>query len=144
MSPAARLLVLVVAIFHLAVFVAEAFLWMNPAVHVLAIARLTGETGVPLHDQALILKRLFINQGFYNLFLAAAAVAGLVLIARGSVIAGRTLTVYACLSALGAGIVLFLSTQAAVAALLQALPAAAALALLLRIRNSGAAPAAAP
>jgi putative membrane protein len=120
-------LVLFVVVFHLLVFVVEAFLWMRPGIHGIVLARLSDSLKVDPHEQALILKALFINQGFYNLFLAVAGIAGLALLKRGKAPAGYALIGYMCLSAAGAGLVLALSTTAYVGAFLQAAPAALAL-----------------
>jgi putative membrane protein len=135
MNRAARTLVLFVILFHLAAFVVEAFLWMRPAVHEAVLGRVTGTSSVALHDQALILKSLFVNQGFYNLFLAIAGIAGLAFLRRGDATIGTTLVAYMCLSAVGAGVVLAFSTGAYVGAFLQAVPAAVAIAAMFRARR---------
>lgn len=135
MSRLAKALVVFVIVFHLWAFVLEAFLWMRPAVHEPMLGRLTGASSVALHDQALILKTLFVNQAFYNLFLAIAGIAGLVFLRRGEATIGTTLIAYLCLSAVGAGLVLAVSTGAYVGALLQAGPPAVALAAILGARR---------
>ena len=131
MSNFARAMVLFVVIFHVAIFVAEALLWMHPGVHEFALHRLAIKTTLDLPGQALVLQAFFVNQGFYNLFLATAGIAGLVFLGRGNVPVGYTLIVYMCLSALGAGIVLATSTPATIGAILQGVPAALALAAML-------------
>jgi putative membrane protein len=70
---------------------------------------------------------VLLNQGFYNLLLAVAGIVGLRSIKRGADAAGYALVFYMCLSALGAGIVLALSTRAYLGAVLQSAPAAFAL-----------------
>ena len=137
MSLPTKALVWVVVVFHGTLFLAEVFFWMQPGVHGIALQRLAGPVGVDPHTQASILRVTFINLGFYNLFLAAAGFAGLVFMSRGEVAIGRTLIVYMCLSAAGAGVVLFLSTSAHVGALLQAIPAAIALGLMVRAYPGG-------
>lgn len=137
MPPIAKALALFVAIFHTSIAVVETAFWMHPAVHTLAVKRLTAGSDLSPLVQAQTLKTLFLNLGFYNLFLAIAGIAGLILLARGHLTAGRTLVAYMCVSAVGAGIVLLLSTGAAIGAGLQALPAAAALILMSRARNAG-------
>jgi putative membrane protein len=127
MSRLARTLVLFVVFFHLTAFVVEAFLWMRPAVHEPVLKPLAGTVAVDLHDQALILKTLFVNQGFYNLFLALSGIAGIVFLQRNNAPVGKTLITYMCLTAVGAGVVLAVSTGAYVGAFLQAVPAAVAL-----------------
>jgi putative membrane protein len=136
MNRFAKTLVLVVILLHVAAFVVEAFLWMRPGVHELMLNRLTGTVSVDLHDQALILKSLFVNQGFYNLFLATAGISGLSFVTRGNATIGYTLISYMCLSAIGAGVVLAVSTHAYFGALLQAVPAAVALAALYRAHSA--------
>ena len=142
MSRWATTLVLFVVVFHFAAFVMEALLWMRPAIHEALLPRLNDPLGrvaanaVELHDQALLLKRLFVNQDFYNLFLALAGIAGLLFARRGDLTIGYTLIGYMCLSAIGAGLVLALSTHAFLGASLQALPAAVALAMIVRGRPS--------
>jgi len=84
------------------------------------------------------MKTVFINQGFYNLLLAAAGVTGLLLLGRGKTQAGRALVGYMCASAVGAGLVLAFTTIAYGGALLQALPAAVALAVMFRPSSSSA------
>lgn len=132
MTLIAKALVLFVAIFHTSIAIVETAFWMHPAVHTLALKRLTTGSSLTPLVQAQTLKTLFFNLGFYNLFLAIAGIAGLFLIVRGHLTAGRTLIAYMCLSATGAGIVLLISTGAAIGAALQAVPAAAALALMYR------------
>jgi putative membrane protein len=50
------------------------------------------------------------NQGFYNLFLAAGAIGGLIALHTGQVSVGRTLVLFTCASMFLAGVVLFLSS----------------------------------
>jgi putative membrane protein len=130
-------LVLFVVAFHGVAFVLEALLWMRPGIHEFAISRITDPTGLAVHEQATVLRVLFVNQGFYNLFLASAGAVGLMSYARGQAVAGSTLMLYMCVAALGAGVVLALTTRAYVGAFLQAVPAALALANLDLVRLSG-------
>jgi putative membrane protein len=132
MSRLAKAMVLFVIVFHTMAFVGEAFLWMRPGVYEFALSRFQIAVPLALHEQALVLKPVFVNQGFYNLFLAVAGVVGLLLIRRGKAEAGRALVGYMCASAVGAGIVLAFTSIAYIGALLQALPAAIALAVLFR------------
>jgi putative membrane protein len=63
------------------------------------------------------------NQGFYNLFLAIGIGAGLILANTGNVVAGEAVVLFACVSMVGAGTVLFLSSRAmARSAAIQAVP----------------------
>lgn len=132
MNRLAKSLALFVIVFHVLVFIVEAFLWMRPAIYEFSLSRFQTVVPLGLHEQALLLKPLFINQGFYNLFLAAAGIAGFAFIARGREEAGRVLVGYMCASAVGAGIVLAFTSIAYIGALLQALPAAVALAAMFR------------
>ena len=131
MNNFAKALVLFVVAFHAAIFVVEAFLWMHPAVYEFALNRPAIKTTLDLPGQALVLQASFVHQGFYNLFLASAGIAGLVFLGRGNEPVGYTLIVYMCLSAVGAGLVLATSTPATIGAILQAVPAVLALAAML-------------
>jgi putative membrane protein len=131
MNNFAKALVLFVIVFHGSIFVAEAFLWMRPGVYEFALNRLAINTSLDLPAQALVLRPFFINQGFYNLFLAGAGVSGLAFLGRGNAPVGYTLITYMCLSAIGAGVVLGTSTPATIGAILQAAPATLALAVIL-------------
>ncbi|MGH1352946.1 MAG: DUF1304 family protein [Methyloligellaceae bacterium] len=113
------ILVLFVILFHIGVFVAESFLWMQPFIHEFAIEKLKAGVNVEVYDQALVLKKLFYNQGFYNLFLALGGVAGLIAMARGKVTTGCALIMYMCLFATGAGLILAISAQAYIGAFMQ-------------------------
>ncbi len=130
MNRFAKALVLFVITFHLGIFVVEALLWMRPGVHEFVLKRLANATALDFHQQALVLQALYVSQGFYYLFLAIAGISGLALVGRGNAPAGYTLIVYMCLSAVGAGVVLGASTPATIGAILQAAPAALALALI--------------
>jgi putative membrane protein len=139
MNHFAKAMVLFVVAFHAALFVVEAVLWMHPGVHEFALHRLAIKTTLDLPGQALVLRALFVNQGFYNLFLASAGIAGLSFLGRGNAPVGHTLIIYMCMSAAGAGIALGASTPASIGAILQGLPAALALAAILPrlLRGSG-------
>jgi putative membrane protein len=121
-----KALLVFVLIVHIMFFVLEAILWMHPEVHTLLIALLNNPVSIDVHTQALTLKNLFINQGFYNLFLVVAGVAGLQLVKRQQYSAGYALLLLLCFSATGAGIILALSTKAYLLAFFQAVPAAVA------------------
>ena len=140
MNHFAKTMVLLVVAFHDVIFVAEAVLWMHPGVHEFALHRLAIKTTLDLSGQALVLQAFFVNQGFYNLFLAIAGVAGLVFLGRGNAPVGYTLIVYMCLSAVGAGIALGVSTPATIGAILQGVPAALALAAMLPRLLGGSSP----
>jgi len=105
----------VVALVHFYVFFLESVAWGRPATN-----RLFG-----VREPEAEANRVFaFNQGFYNLFLALAIVAGLLLRLFHREVEGTTLLTYACLSVFGAGFVLFLSSPGrARPAAIQALPA---------------------
>ena len=140
MNRFAKTMVLFVIAFHAVLFVVEALLWMQPGVYEFALHRLAIKTTLDLPGQALLLRAFFVNQGFYNLLLASAGIAGLAFLGRGNAPVGHTLIVYMCISAAGAGLVLGASTPATIGAILQGLPAALALAAILPRLLSGSAP----
>lgn len=75
-----------------------------------------------------LLAPLAFNQGFYNLFLAAGAIGGVIAANTGYVEAGRALVLLACGSMLLAGVVLIASDRRFVrSGLIQAVPPAIAL-----------------
>lgn len=86
MARHARSLVIFVIAFHLVVFVVEAFLRMR--IYEVALPRFGNAVALGLQEQALTLKPAFVNQGFYNLFLAAAGILGFALLGRGDRQAG--------------------------------------------------------
>lgn len=120
-------LVIFVIIVHIMFFVLEAIFWMNPTVHNPLLVFLDNPVTLKYDVQALVLKNLFINQGFYNLFLVLAGIVGLNLIKKQKYSSGYTLLLLLCFSALGAGIVLACSTKAYLLAFFQAVPAGIAI-----------------
>lgn len=99
---------------------------MQPVVHDILLHFLNNPVTVGYPVQALTLRNLFINQGFYNLFLVLAGLKGINLVGKGNEVAGYTLILFLCFAGVGAGIVLAFSTKAYLLAFLQAVPAAAA------------------
>lgn len=74
-------------------------------------------------DQANQTKLLAFNQGFYNLFLVIAILAGFIFYYYGQLVIAMTLVAYAALSMIAAAIVLFISKKGLFrAALVQGLP----------------------
>ncbi len=90
--------VLVAALFHLAAFVMESVLWTRPAVW--------RRFGLAAQADADTIKPMALNQGFYNLFLALGAVAGVIAVGLGHRTVGVTLMAFAAACMLGAGAVL--------------------------------------
>jgi putative membrane protein len=104
---------------HVGFFVMESLLFRRPAVRRLFGGRADLPSDVDIWAY---------NQGFYNLFLAAGAVGGVVAVHVGHPDPGRAIALFSCACMLGAGLVL-LSTKRALwrGALLQALPPLVAL-----------------
>ena len=99
---------------HVLFFCMESLWWTRPAVY-----RRFRST----ETEAQATKSLALNQGFYNLFLAAGALGGLALIAAGHRRAGMILVAWNCASMLSAAVVLAASSpQMMRGALIQGLP----------------------
>ena len=94
----AVLAAVVAALVHVWFFALESLLFERPTV----FARF----GLRSAEQAAIVRPMAFNQGFYNLFLAAGIVVGLVLVGAGQMAAGRAVVLFACACMVGAGIVL--------------------------------------
>lgn len=123
-SKLAKTLALIVIFVHLMFFILEALFWMRPEVHTILLDFLDNPVTVDYNVQALTLRNLFINQGFYNLFLVCGGLAGLNLIRKKKYAIGYALVLFLCFSATGAGIVLACTTKAYILAVLQTVPAA--------------------
>ena len=98
-------LALVVAAVHVLVFVWESVLFRRPSIH-------HGVFGVASEDVRPVLLWAF-NVGFYNLFLAAGLIAGVVAWSNGAETVGRTLLTYLASFITLAGLVLFVSDRLA-------------------------------
>ncbi len=107
-------LIALAAAFHAYVFTLESITWRTPK---------TWKTfGLPNQEHANIIATMAFNQGFYNLFLGLGAGVGIALLGVNSTI-GFTLMLFAALSMVGAGVVLFFSVRASRrAAIIQAGP----------------------
>jgi len=97
--------VLLGAVVHILVFVWEALLIHRPRVH-------QGVFSIPTADVPAIRLWAF-GVGFYNLFLAGGAIAGVIAWAGGNVTVGLTLVVYICLFWLLSSIVLVIADRLA-------------------------------
>ena len=118
---------LVAALVHAWFFVLESLWFMRPAVH--------RRFGLATEDEARVVRSFAYNQGFYNLFLAVGAVAGVVLVTVGDAVAGRAVTLFACGSMIAAGIVLVTHNPAFLrAALFQVVPPLVAVAAIVFLR----------
>lgn len=96
-----KLFVALAGLLHVGFFVMESILFNNEKVY----SRFQLATA----EQAAIVDPFIYNQGWYNLFLAFAAFTGILLAGKWIKNVGETLAVYACLSMLGAALVLFFS-----------------------------------
>jgi len=113
---------IITAIFHILFFIAESVLWLEPYIYQNVLSKPDSSEGVGLFEQATLMKIVFFNQGFYNLFLALGLITGMIFVKNGSVEQGITLIGFCCLFAFGAGVVLALSAGAFLGATVQALP----------------------
>lgn len=86
-----------IALIHVYVFTLESLTWGRPRTN--RLFRVS-------EADARTMKKLAFNQGFYNLFLALALLAGIALRLTGHSVEGATLADYAALSVFGAGAVL--------------------------------------
>ncbi len=91
------------AMLHVVVFIWEALLFQRPGVH-------RGSFFVPTADVPAVRLWAF-GVGFYNLFLASGAVAGVIAWGAGDEAVGRTLVIYVCLVWFLSGIVLFIADR---------------------------------
>jgi putative membrane protein len=91
------------AVLHVYIFWMESVAWEGPA------ARKT--FGIGSAEEARVTKSLAFNQGFYNLFLAIMALAGVAVTAAGSTAVGLTLVLSGTGSMLAAALVLLLSSK---------------------------------
>ena len=101
MTILALVAVVLSALVHVGIFVAESLRWRRPEVW-----RRFGVADQAAADSA---KLLVFNQGFYNLFLAVGGLTGSVLVLAGPCRVGWTLIVGACASMAAAAVVLRLS-----------------------------------
>lgn len=127
MIPLVYLFTIFTIVFHFVAFLWESIFWMKPVVYENIVANMYSPDGISLLEHATILESLFFNQGFYNLFIALGAIAGLVLFKKGNAVVGKTLISFTNLFALGAGLILALSSSAYMSAALQGGPALLAL-----------------
>jgi putative membrane protein len=95
-----QIFAIVAALFHVGTFVMESVLFGRPAVQRILVGRAEPAPGVRLWA---------FNQGFYNLFLAAGPVAGVIAAGMGHESVGRALVVYSCAFMAACGVILFIS-----------------------------------
>ncbi|MBL8018914.1 MAG: DUF1304 domain-containing protein [Leptospirales bacterium] len=114
MEIASRIFAALAGFLHIWIFIMESVLWLRPAIH-----RRFGVTDI---KQAELMKNVFYNQGFYNLFLAIGVLYGVFFF---NVHPGFAppIMFYGCLCIVGAGLALLSSRRTmARAAIIQALP----------------------
>jgi putative membrane protein len=97
MNPVAQAFIVLAVLCHIGFFALESLLFRHPRVR--AIFAVPAQASDAVRPWAL-------NQGFYNLFLAAGPAAGLALHLAGHDTAGRTLAVYGCAFMAACGVVL--------------------------------------
>jgi len=105
MNLVVQIFALLTALFQVLAFAWESVLFTRPGVH-RGIFRLHSEDVRPARVWAF-------NIGFYNLFLAAGIVGGLIAHWAGDDLVGRTLVLYCCSFVFLAGLVLFASDRMA-------------------------------
>src|SRR4029453_18437576 len=102
MNLVAQIFAIVAVLFHIGAFTLESILFRRPSAQTLLLGRPEPSPSVRLWA---------FNQGFYNLFLAAGPVAGLVAYHAGHVSVGRALVIYGCAFMAACGVVLFVSDR---------------------------------
>ena len=123
MNPLAQGAALLAAAIHVLFFVLESVRFTEPATY--------RRFFVESQADAELLRPVFFNQGFYNLFLAIGAAAGVVAVNTGHAVAGRALILFACGSMVLAGIILLVTDRRFLrSGLIQAVPPLVAIAFL--------------
>jgi putative membrane protein len=102
MNAITQVFAILAGLFHVAAFVMESLLFRRPQVQRIFLGRSDVSPDVYLWA---------FNQGFYNLFLAAGAIGGVIAAHTGNAAAGRPVTLFACAAMMGAGIVLVVSDR---------------------------------
>ena len=97
-----KIFVLLAGLLHVVFFAMESLFFMNEQIY----TRFRFETLA----EAEVVQGFAYNQGWYNLFLAIAAFAGVLMAKKLKPNVGNTLAMYACLSMLGAALVLITSS----------------------------------
>jgi putative membrane protein len=102
MNAVTQIFALVAGVLQIAIFALESLLFRRPQVQRIFLGAAKADPAVTLFA---------FNQGFYNLFVAAGAIGGVIAYHAGHPSAGRALTLYACAFAAAAGAVLFASDR---------------------------------
>ena len=102
MNLVTQIFAMIAALFGVTAFVLESFLFGRRSVQTFLLGKPEPAAGVRLWA---------FNQGFYNLFLAAGPVAGVVAYHLGYQSVGRALVIYGCAFMAGCGVILFVSDR---------------------------------
>ncbi len=102
MSAVTQVFAILAGLFHVWAFVIESLLFRRPRAQRILLGHDNVDPGVFVWA---------FNQGFYNLFVAAGAIGGVIAYHAGQATAGRALTLYACAFMVGAGVVLVVSDR---------------------------------
>ena len=120
MNPVGQAAALIAAAIHVLIFILESVRFSEPSTY--------RRFFIESQRDAQLLRPIFFNQGFYNLFLAIGAAGGVLILNMGYVPAGRALVFFACGSMALAGLILrFTDRRFVRAGLLQAGPPLVAL-----------------
>lgn len=101
MTIAIKVFVVLAGLLHVAIFAMESLFFMHESIYSRFL--------IATPEQAEIVSLFAYNQGWYNLFLAIAALSGAIFTSTLPKNVGASLYVYACLSMLGAALVLAFS-----------------------------------
>jgi putative membrane protein len=102
MNAITQLFAVLAGLIHVWAFAMESLLFRRPAVQRIMVGHADVEPGVYLWA---------FNQGFYNLFIAAGAIGGVIAAHSGYATEGRAIALYACAVMAGAGVVLVVSDR---------------------------------
>jgi putative membrane protein len=97
-----KIFVALAGLLHVIIFAMESLFFMNENVY--------SRFGLSSIEHAQIVQAFAYNQGWYNLFLAIAALAGVFFASKLKENVGNTLALYACFSMLAAALVLITSS----------------------------------
>jgi putative membrane protein len=118
-------------------FLIEAVVWRWPLTYQTLLPQLNPGLTISAQTQARVLQALFVNQGVYNLMVAAGGIAGWLMVRRGRIGLGRSFVLQTCLFGVGAALTLLATTHAYALGLFQLVCPGVALALLWGDREPG-------
>jgi putative membrane protein len=102
MNAVTQIFAILAGLFHVGAFAMESLLFRRPRIQRIMVGHADVDPGVFLWA---------FNQGFYNLFVAAGAIGGVIAAHAGHPAVGRALTLYACAFMAAAGVVLVVSDR---------------------------------